>query len=502
MISQRILPYFFSTVLLIALFTAHMHFFYPHLFFLDDPYILLHSAQVLHQGYDPNYATTPAIVGNSSPVNLLLIYLLLFFLSPLYALICSNWLATIAYTWGLIYLSRLYRCNGWQTILILFCGLLSGACIAQLLNGLETSLAMATITWVLILSSLPLSYGYRYALMILLGISPFIRPELLGFSCVIYLFQLYRYQNNQCLKAKIIIQDIALIGFAALPWLFWLWHATQHFYPETITAKATFFAQNYPSIFYQFKFFCEILLQFFISISLLYLISLYLLSKQKLGQAILLFLFIFSIAYFYTGASMLQQNNFRYLYVWLPLLLFGLISNMQAPQKCLSYTAQLITLLIALITLCALPLQYLYYQYTIRQIGLLQEQYIAWCNTHLPRNKIIAIQDAGFIAYATPLLLTDFVGLKSPDNISFHQQYTKPSHGLLRNQAISLILQTKKAHYLIMTNEWVDEFKTPKALQALGWQVDLLKTFAVDMPKNTRFSYLIYQLDNRLISVR
>lgn len=494
-ITQRLLPYFLSTALLILLFSVHIHFFYPHLFFADDPYIVLHSAQVLQQGYDPNYPTTPALVGNSSPVHLLLTYLLLFFFSPLYALICTNWLAIIAYTWGLIYLSRLYRCNTWQIIVIIFCGLFSGTCIAQLLNGLETSLVMAAITWALILARLPLCRSNRYCFMILLGTLPFIRPELLALSGTLTLFQLYRYQQNHGLKITTIIQDVMLIGLAASPWLFWLWHTTQHFYPETITAKATFFARDYPNIFDRCKMFCFVLLRFFSAISALYLISLYLLSKQKLGQAILLFLFIFSMAYLCTEPSILRQNNFHYLYPFIPLLLFGFISTMQAPQKILSYTAQLTVALIALITLCILPLQYIYYHYTALQTGLLQERYATWCNAHLPKNESIAIQDAGFIAYATPLLLTDFVGLKSPENILLHKHYTKPSHGLLRAQAISLILQSKKAHYLIMTNEWVDEFKIPKQLQALGWQVKLLKAISIEMPKGATLGYLIYYIN-------
>lgn len=474
--------YLFSILFLIVLFYLQIHFFYPHLFFLDDPYIVLHSAQVMQRGVDINYPGTPALTGNSSAVHLLLTYLLLFFFSPIYALIITNWLAILAYVFGLIYLSARYRCTTWQTVLLLCCGLFSGMFLAQLLNGLETSLTAAVMIWLLIFVSLPLTLFNRISLALLLGIAPFIRPELIAFSLSLYGFQLYRYQQNNCTTIKNILQDLSFIALMALPWLIWAKQTTGYFYPETISAKSTFFADYYPHCFARIADFINVLLQFLLTTSVLYLASFYFLTKEKIGQAVLLFIIIFCSAYLFTEPNILMQNNFRYLYLLIPLFLFGFILHNK------TFYTTVIIFLIALCNIGALPMKYLHYQKMITSTGTLQEQYTAWCNSHLPPHAIIAVQDAGFITYATAFILTDFVGLKSPDNIALHKQYTKPSHGFLRTRAISLILKKKHAHYLILTQGWVNIFHIPTQLQALGWQVTLLKKVSLDSDN----AYLIY----------
>lgn len=480
--------YLFSILFLIGLFYLQIHFFYPHLFFLDDPYIVLHSAQVMQRGYDINYPGTPALTGNSSSVHLLLTYLLLFFFPPIYALIITNWLAILAYALGLIYLSSLYRCSTWQTIFLLCCGLFSGVFMAQLLNGLETSLAAAVMVWLLVFASLPLTLKNRIALALLLGIAPFIRPELMAFSLSLYGFQWYRYQKNHCATMKNILQDLSFIFLAALPWLIWAKQTTGYFYPETISAKSTFFADYYPHFFARLSIFINVLLHFLLTTSVLYLVSFYFLTKQKIGQAVLLFIIIFCSAYLFTEPNILMQNNFRYFYLLIPLFLFGFIIHSKA------FATTVIIFLIALCSISALPMQYVHYQKMLIAMGQIQDQYTAWCNTHLPQHAVIAVQDAGFITYATPFALTDFVGLKSPDNIALHQQYTKPSHGFLRTQAISLILKKKQAHYLILTQSWVNIFQIPAQLQALGWQVTLLKKVSSDLPDDKENAYLIYYI--------
>ena len=50
---------------------------------VNDAYITLHNAQVLHWGHDPNYPGTPALAGATSAVHLALVVLLI---SP-----CRRW---------------------------------------------------------------------------------------------------------------------------------------------------------------------------------------------------------------------------------------------------------------------------------------------------------------------------------------------------------------------------------------------------------------------------
>src|ERR1700758_1323589 len=69
---------------------------------LDDPYIALHAAQVLHWGRDPNFPGVPALYGVTSAPFLALLYLLLFVLPPLFALDAACWMGVLAYVLGLV----------------------------------------------------------------------------------------------------------------------------------------------------------------------------------------------------------------------------------------------------------------------------------------------------------------------------------------------------------------------------------------------------------------
>ena len=69
----------------------------------DDAYIVIHNAQVLHWGHDPNYPGTPALAGTTSPVHLAIVSVLLFVLPPPWALDAAGWLAAIAYALGILH---------------------------------------------------------------------------------------------------------------------------------------------------------------------------------------------------------------------------------------------------------------------------------------------------------------------------------------------------------------------------------------------------------------
>src|ERR1700676_1702939 len=75
-----------ATFLVVAVGYIAMHLWRPvPVFPLDDAYITLHSAQVLHWGNDPSYPGVSPLYGITSAPFLALIYLLLFALSPLIA---------------------------------------------------------------------------------------------------------------------------------------------------------------------------------------------------------------------------------------------------------------------------------------------------------------------------------------------------------------------------------------------------------------------------------
>ena len=95
----------YAALTLLVLLAALLHRILPGsppVFPMDDAYITLHNAQVLHWGHDPNYLGTPALAGATSAVHLALVALLMFALSPPVALWAALWLAALAYTLGLV----------------------------------------------------------------------------------------------------------------------------------------------------------------------------------------------------------------------------------------------------------------------------------------------------------------------------------------------------------------------------------------------------------------
>src|SRR5579864_8366029 len=131
-----------------------IHFIRPTPWFpLDDAYITIHSAQVLHWGFDPNFPGVAALYGATSAPFLALEYALQFVLTPLYAAQTACWLGVLAYAAGLVYLARTLRLGRYETAAIVALGLASSFVPVHLLNGLETGFALAGVVWTLGLSS-------------------------------------------------------------------------------------------------------------------------------------------------------------------------------------------------------------------------------------------------------------------------------------------------------------------------------------------------------------
>src|SRR5580698_8031524 len=119
----RSAPYL-SAVGLVTVAWLTSHLLYPQPKFpLDDPYITLHSAQVLHWGYDPNFPGVSPLYGATSAPFLGLVYLLFFFLQPLRALETACWLGILTYVLGLVYLTRTLRLSRLASFAIITLGL-------------------------------------------------------------------------------------------------------------------------------------------------------------------------------------------------------------------------------------------------------------------------------------------------------------------------------------------------------------------------------------------
>lgn len=489
--AQQKLLFGIITILLGTLCVLHIYYFYPWYFPMDDAYIVLHSAQVLHVGADPNYLGTPALAGNTSPVHLLLTSLLLYFLSPVYALVATLWLAIFLYAFGIMTFAFIYRTSLFHTILLLIISLLAGNTLFQLLNGVETGLTLASMVWALVLSSISITKLNRIWWAWLLGTLPFVRPELGILSLMLFIYQIERYWQirNKIAFWSYVFQDIFVIFLAMAPWIIWSWEQTKTIYPLTILAKNAFFTVDFSTPFSRAEKFTLVFARYLLGIGVLLFPLLFLSLFTSLGRVTFIFITIFFGIYYFSNPNLLFSNYFRYLYPSMPILIYASISCLTSSDKSIRFIAHTFLIITALQTCLFLPFNWELYRKEIVNVSTTFPDYTSWCMQHIPKNETIVIQDAGYIAFATPFHLNDFVGLKTPHNIAYHEKLTRPSHGKLRVNAISEILAQSQAHYLIITSDWDKSAHLIKGLHTLGWKTTLLKEVKFPQGKD---AYLIY----------
>lgn len=198
---------------------------------LDDAYITMHNARAVMQGWDATYGVPP-LIGATSLAHLALMVALGAVMPLPYAAMTICLAGAAAYAVGLDLLIRRAGASGWKIPALTLCGLLCGSLPTLLANGLETSLACAAVTWLLLLDR---------RLPLLAGAAPFVRPELAILSA------LSLAQSVRNASAARRSSAIAIAILVSLPFLSWSYFETGHLLPSTMAAKLAFFREgNWP----------------------------------------------------------------------------------------------------------------------------------------------------------------------------------------------------------------------------------------------------------------
>ncbi len=216
------------------------------LFPLDDAYITLHSAMALRSGVDPSFGGVDGLVGATSGLHVALVAAMLSLVPPLWALWLVNWLAALAYAMGLVRLVRGFAAPRWQAVALLLAGLVGARVPNQVLNGLETGLALAGVAWVLALSR-ERGKVASAALPMLCSQLPFVRPELIVFSVFILVARAFDDRASgpgQGSAFRRLAWSLVAMAVGAVPWLAFQFAHTGALYPSTIAAKTFFFAEG------------------------------------------------------------------------------------------------------------------------------------------------------------------------------------------------------------------------------------------------------------------
>lgn len=467
-------------------------------FTLDDGYISLHNAQVLHWGKDPNFANVPPLAGATNAPYVMLLYLLLFALPPLVALQTASWLGVLCYSLGMIAMGKAFRLSSLATAAVACIGLAAGKVPYHLLNGLETGMAMGLMAWIFALVKNNTVWSRRGAAL-LCGLAPFLRPELVALSALVlvaiflhdFFQQDHRGWEQFSQTVRRFMPLLLLAGVAAIPWMLWYGLSTQALIAQSIEAKRLFFAEGcHPA---GYRWFVTITsIRFFVAVVGFLVFSLVFLVRQNLGRCVLLFVPVFVLAYYERFPGALIYNWGRYTYILVPILIFGLISGLGDRSVWVRRAAYGLLGLACLQTAISFPE---HWKLVLRDRDTFTQSVRSvadWTNSHLPPDATVLVHDVGYISYATKFHLVDFVGLKTPSSIEYHRSVTWGTCGAGRVVAVSEIARRANPQYLILMDDWDGNFKISAGLRELGWGLDemaalpLYRVFRLTPPTGTQ----------------
>ncbi len=440
---------------------------------LDDAYISLHSAQVLHWGGDPNFPNVPPLAGITNAPYTSLLWALLPFMPPLVALEAASWLGVLCYALGLVALGRAFRLPLLAVLALTALGLTIAKVPYQLLNGVETGMAMGVTAWILALVRSNTAWSRRAAAL-LCGVAPFLRPELIAL-CGLVLLAVFvedsRQQGSilQAVRHSAPLWAVALL--AALPWLLWYGVSTGSVIPLTIAAKRFFFADGCAPSDYRWNL-LEMAVRLFVAVFGIVLVALVFLARSTLGRLAAVFLPVFFLVYYEQLPSALLHYQGRYTYVLVPLLFFGLASGLGDRVVGARRAACVLLVLSCLQTAVRFSFHWNQFLQHRDQATRSLTSVAAWTSANLPPGATLLIHDAGYISYATRFHLVDFVGLKTPSSIDYNRRYTYGRCGAGPAFAVSEIARQSGAEYLIMTDDWDNVFRVTPGLRMLGWRVE------------------------------
>lgn len=440
----------------------------------DDPYIDLHSAQVLHTGSDPNYPGVPALFGVTSAPFGGLIYVLLFILRPLQALEVSCWIGVLFYALGLVHLARVFKFDKYRQSLFLFVGLATAPIPIHWLNGLETSCALAAVTWTLAFAA-----GDRrnwIAAAFVAGLSASLRPDLLIFAVLTVMLLAWQTLREFSDAGESTIQITWLVLAAILPLVlcgFWYFHLTGSPFPLTAIAKRYFFAEDHWALARRLNAEMGEAALFLAAIGPLAMTFLRM-HRFRLGKVLLAVWVLFLGAFFFEFPGELGVNEFRYPVVLIPTLLWTLGMMLKNEHLLERRQAERVLYGSAIYAALLLPVCVWFYtgERTFFETG--PRQVTIWCQQHLAPGTPILVHDAGFLAYSTNLRTIDFVGLKTPSAIPLNRRYTWPSAGAGRALTVDKMAHDSGARYLVLNSHWWPIASLTTDMRSLGWKLELV----------------------------
>jgi hypothetical protein len=438
---------------------------------LDDAYIVQHAVEGLYAGHDTRFPDARPLTGSTSPLHVFLIASIAWLVSVEWAQMIVAGLAAVLYVAGAFHLSmRAGASLRWAAGVALL-AVMAGHSVHQVFNGLETGLAMAAVIWALVwfFEPRPVSY-WRYAL---LGVLPWIRPELAALSGLLALRAVWaEWQNDPRLPAIWMARMGLGLLLGVLPVAALLLVNGYPLIANTVSAKANFFAEGCRPVVEKMHTASWIVRDFILLFGL-GSIGFGLLMVSRFRWIGLVFVVAFLAAYMARLPGALWHNYFRYLHVLLPLAIAGwALLPLVAGDRVRRAGAAVLTVSVGFAAV-AFPASLQTYS---RSLDVTRNELAGvaeWVAQNVPRDATILIHDAGYISRVGTQPLVDLVGLKTPTSSVVHAETTYATCSR-DPRSIDRIARAGKATHMVLLPHWDELFSLSDGLRASGWTVTRL----------------------------
>jgi hypothetical protein len=447
---------------------------------VDDAYISLHNAQALRWGHDPRFSGTPALVGSTSAIHVVLITIGLLFLKALWAQWLVAWLGALAYVIALLRLAFVLRASVVEAALAAVAGVIVAQTPHHLMNGLETGWAMAGLTWA-IAAARDRERGRVWELPVACALLPFLRPELVVVTALLMLERAVADLRHGGWRA--LMRTAGWFAAALAPWLIVYWITTGTPYPNTIEAKRNYFAEGCLPDKLKWSWVKSALEIFRDGIgSFAWAGALLLLSVT--GWSGLAFMAAFAFAYWWRFPGALNHYEQRYLYLFIPWLIYG-VAQLGARRWLAARVAAAALFALCIWQSSAKVRERWQWHLNCCNFTRVELAGVAqWLTEHVQPDEKVLVHDAGYVGYAVRARLVDLVGLKTPSSLGPHRELTWKTCGGGRGTAISQIARAQHPDYLVVLNGWDGIYGITKTLRDRGWGLESRYSHA----------YSVYQL--------
>lgn len=427
---------------------------------LDDAYIVEHSVKGILANHESRFMGSTPWEGVTSPVYVGVITIV----SLLIPIQFSHWivsaLSTLLMVSGWYLICRRNSLNNTLAMAVAIISLLAGFTYYQLTNGLETGMAMAALTWTLLALDYDRPPNWSYALV---GIQCFIRPELLALSAI---FVIYIVAKRPRGWLRGVLITACFFAISALL----LFLASGTVIPNTLSAKTYFFAEGCGPDAFKSAFVLSALWMFINGLGLFAAgFVMAAISRQRL--VLFSFIAIFIFAYFQKFPGALFHNYSRYLYLVLPIAVFGWAACLGHANKVIRFGSTALGAIVAVSVIYSLNASFQFYVDDIHRISTDNTQMAQWVAQNVPKDAVIVVHDAGKISTLGEQPLIDLVGLKSSFSMEVHRHTTFAECRRIPT-AISEIARHAKASYMVVTADWDGIFGLTESLKLTGWTVE------------------------------